>query len=457
MNIVIIGGGSFGTALANQFSYNENNSITIYLRNKEVEKEINNYNTNSRFFPNRKLNDKIKASSNLEVVKNGDVVIIAIPSKDIPEIVVQIKPLLSSKTLLVNTAKGLMEDGTTLVDYLIDELHHENTVTLKGPSFSNEMIDRNATLLTLGFSRKSQLELLTSLVKGTNVYLDYTTDIRGVEFLSAVKNIYAIFLGTIDAKFNSANTRFLFLTKAISEIKIILSIFGGKEETLLLGCGFGDICLTSLSDQSRNRTLGLLIGKGFYNTDNKNSSIVLEGIKALHLIDSLIVPSMREKLPLLQKVIQFFIGNDKESFNLVFESLLRPKFRTVITYGSFDLLHYGHLEILRRAKDLGDKLIVGLSTDEFNKSKGKISEFSYQRRKQFLESLHYVDLVIPEENWSQKVNDIEKYGADFLVMGDDWKGKFDDLKSFCEVVYFPRTKGISTTAIKNIILKSKTE
>lgn len=123
--------------------------------------------------------------------------------------------------------------------------------------------------------------------------------------------------------------------------------------------------------------------------------------------------------------------------------------KRVITYGTFDLLHYGHINLLERAKRLGDYLIVGLSTNEFNEIKNKRCYFSYEERKRLLEAIRYVDLVIPEENWEQKAGDIQLYQADVLVMGDDWKGKFDDMKQYCEVVYLSRTPEISTTKIKN--------
>lgn len=125
--------------------------------------------------------------------------------------------------------------------------------------------------------------------------------------------------------------------------------------------------------------------------------------------------------------------------------------KKVITYGTFDLLHYGHINLLKRAKSLGDYLIVGLSTDEFNnKEKNKECYFDYENRKSLLDAVKYVDLVIPEETWEQKVTDIQKYNVDVFVIGDDWKGKFDYLEDIgIEVVYLPRTKEISTTKIKN--------
>ena len=124
--------------------------------------------------------------------------------------------------------------------------------------------------------------------------------------------------------------------------------------------------------------------------------------------------------------------------------------RRVITYGTFDLLHYGHINLLKRAKAQGDYLVVALSTDDFNNNmKHKKCYFSYEERKRLLEAIRYVDLVIPEENWEQKVNDIKEYHIDVFVMGDDWEGKFDYLKESCEVLYLSRTPEISTTKIKN--------
>ena len=123
--------------------------------------------------------------------------------------------------------------------------------------------------------------------------------------------------------------------------------------------------------------------------------------------------------------------------------------KKVITYGTFDLLHYGHIQLLKRARELGDYLIVALSTDEFNQTaKGKRSYFPYEKRKALLEALRYVDQVIPEESWEQKPKDILRYGIHTFVIGDDWAGKFDDLQPLCQVVYLPRTPEISTSKIK---------
>jgi len=127
----------------------------------------------------------------------------------------------------------------------------------------------------------------------------------------------------------------------------------------------------------------------------------------------------------------------------------------ILTYGTYDLFHYGHMNLLRRARELGDYLIVALSTDEFNRIKGKESVMNYAQRKEILEAIRYVDMVIPEENWEQKISDIKRYQVDIFVMGDDWQGHFDYLKEYCEVVYLPRTEIISSTMLKRAINKER--
>ena len=210
--------------------------------------------------------------------------------------------------------------------------------------------------------------------------------------------------------------------------------------------------LTALNDLSRNRTLGLLIGKGFYNS-GKNKGVVLEGVKTIEFINELLTPSIKERLPLFSKMESFFT-NKESNFDIHFDALIDKKMTTIITYGTFDLLHYGHIEILRRARELGDRLVVGLSTDDFNKTKEKKCEIPYEKRKEFLESIGYVDLVIPESSWDQKKKDIVDNEIDMFIMGDDWEGEFDFLEEYCKVLYLPRTIGISTTKLKSIINKN---
>jgi glycerol-3-phosphate cytidylyltransferase len=125
--------------------------------------------------------------------------------------------------------------------------------------------------------------------------------------------------------------------------------------------------------------------------------------------------------------------------------------RTVITYGTFDLFHVGHLHLLERLRALGDRLVVGVSTDSFNESKGKQTIVRFEDRARIVAGLQCVDAVIPEERWDQKVDDIKKYEAAIFGIGDDWRGKFDHLANFCEVVYLPRTAGVSSTNLKKLL------
>jgi len=122
--------------------------------------------------------------------------------------------------------------------------------------------------------------------------------------------------------------------------------------------------------------------------------------------------------------------------------------KTIITYGTFDMFHIGHLKLLQRLKNMADELIVAISTDEFNRGKGKKVMIPYEQRSEIIANIKCVDKVIPEENWEQKVSDIQKYNIDIFAIGDDWEGKFDFLKEYCEVIYLPRTQDISTTQLK---------
>lgn len=125
--------------------------------------------------------------------------------------------------------------------------------------------------------------------------------------------------------------------------------------------------------------------------------------------------------------------------------------RTVITYGTFDMFHIGHLNLIKRLKALGDRLIVGVSTDEFNRLKGKRTLIPFEQRRAIVEAIREVDLVIPEETWEQKVDDIRKYDVTTFAIGNDWQGKFDHLSAHCEVRYLERTQGISTTELKEAL------
>jgi glycerol-3-phosphate dehydrogenase (NAD(P)+) len=449
--IAIVGAGTFGTSIAHQLSFNPTNKTTLFVRGEKQKNEIKKNHTNKKYLPNFKLNPRVKATNDFSKLKSYEVVVLAIPSGYFSSYEKIFVENINKEALVINMSKGLLDGGISIYDHFNSNLQFKNFVSLKGPSFSTEVLENQPTLLTLGYESVNQVSKIRDIFEQTNFYFDFTRDINGVEYLSALKNIYAIFMGNIDGKFNSKNTRFFILTQCFKEMGILLKYLDCDSKTINLGCGLGDFCLTALSDMSRNRTLGLIIGKGFFNISDTKNSVVLEGIKTLHLLNALIESKLLSNLPILKSLFNLFIYKKTKTLKVNFESLLKNKFKTVLTYGTFDLLHYGHLEILKRAKDYGHKLIVGLSTDEFNLTKGKVCEFSYGRRKKYLESLDFVDLVIPEDTWDQKENDVKNHNIDYFIMGDDWKGKFDFLSEHCDVIYLPRTEGISTTQLKNLL------
>jgi len=450
-NVAIIGAGQFGTAIGNCLSASKINNVTLFSNNKNKVRDINNNNKNVDVFPNFILNEKLKATASFKNLITYEVIFLAIPSSKIVEFISLNKTKIKENAVIVNLSKGMVSKELTILDYLQKEMPTCNVVSMKGPTFAIELLKGSNTLFTFAFDDHKNYNLIRNVVDNTNIYLDTSSDLIGVEVLSVLKNIYAILLGYIDAKYNSANTRFLILTKAFGEMRVLLKELGGQEETLDLACGYGDLGLTCLNDLSRNRTLGLLMGKGFY-VDNSNN-IVLEGLKGLNMISKMIPSKIIERLPLFSRIKESF-SNHSGVININFKDLIMQKEKNVITYGTFDLLHYGHLEILSRAKNLGTRLTVGLSTDDFNKEKGKTCVHNYDKRKEFLESLSYVHKVIPENSWNQKINDIKVNNIDLLVMGDDWRGKFDELNEYCEVEYLPRTKGVSTTLLKKNLSES---
>ena len=320
MNILVLGAGTFGTAVANELSVNTENKVTLFSRKQEKVEEINQFQTNKSCFPNKHLTKHLKASSDKEFIRDADIVFIALPSSVIIENLIALKSFFKDDTLFVNLSKGLFERGVTIVESVKKELDTENVVTLKGPSFAVEVMEHADTLLTLGYTTKQQYETVNKIVKNTSLHIDSTTDIRGVELLSVLKNIYAVVLGVVDAKYNSPNTRFMILTKSFSEVRVLLRSLGGADDTLFLACGFGDLCMTSLNDLSRNRTLGLLIGKGFFNSEYKSNSVILEGLNAIEMFHELLADNLHKDLLIFNKLYDFF-ANKESNLEFKFDEL----------------------------------------------------------------------------------------------------------------------------------------
>ena len=222
MNIIVLGAGSFGTAIANELVVNLDNKVKLFSSNQSKVDEINFESTNKSCFPNKELHKKLKATSDKSDMLDADIVFIALPSRVVITYLKDLKSYFREGVLLVNLSKGLLEGGVTIVESIKKDLQIDNVVSLKGPSFAVDVMEHVDTLLTLGYSRRNQYQMISSIIKNTAIHIDCTTDVRGVELLSVLKNIYALVLGVVDAKYNSPNTRFMILTKAFAEVRILL-------------------------------------------------------------------------------------------------------------------------------------------------------------------------------------------------------------------------------------------
>ena len=268
--------------------------------------EINAAHINSKYFPTLHLNPGLYATTDEQMLEGCEIIFLAIPSVIMIDYLKKIGQHLPPDAILINLAKGFGKGYQTILECLNEEFPNP-VCTMKGPSFAREIINRLPTGFTLGSQNPVHLARLRDLFINTNIHLDYSNDIRGVEILSILKNIYAVVLGIVDAQFNSPNLRFLILTKSFNEMRKLLQAFGGRVETLFNFCGYGDFTLTALNDLSRNRTLGLLIGKGFF-TEHVSHELVLEGKTAVNEFYNQISSSMRveDHFPIIAELYRIF-------------------------------------------------------------------------------------------------------------------------------------------------------
>lgn len=304
--VAIIGAGTIGTALGNILAESGNAEVLLLSVEEEVVHSVNQKHINARYFPGHRLHAELKASTDVKELGGSSVIFLAIPSVAIMEYLLSIKTHIPQSALLVNLAKGFGCAENTVVECLSQNFPNE-VCSLKGPSFAKEIIDRIPTGFTLGYYHAGSVDLVSDLFKGTTIHLDFSKDVHGVELLSILKNIYAIALGIVDAQFNSPNLRFLILTRAFREMMNIMLFFGGKEETVFRYCGYGDFTLTALNDLSRNRTLGLLIGKGFF-TEHVSHELVLEGKTASTVFYNKLskATGVEERFPIIAELNKIF-------------------------------------------------------------------------------------------------------------------------------------------------------
>lgn len=308
--VVFVGSGAIATAIGNVLARKGMYEVTLLSIEEEVVESINTQRLNAAYFPNVKLSRNLKATTDVEILCDADVVFMAIPSTAVVGYLLENKKHLNPRAVIVNLAKGFGKDDKLIPDcvktFLVNPL-----LTMKGPSFAREIINRQETGFTLASYTNEYFNDVADLFENTNIYFDYSNDMNGVELASILKNIYAIIIGMLDANYDSANMRSLIITKAINEIRSLIINFGGNDITMFNYCGFGDFSLTALNDLSRNRTLGLLIGKGFFNS-GISEKVVLEGRIAVDVFYQKVQDSHIDinAFPLMSELYHVFNDND---------------------------------------------------------------------------------------------------------------------------------------------------
>jgi glycerol-3-phosphate dehydrogenase (NAD(P)+) len=306
--IVFIGAGAIGTSLGNSLVKNPNLDIVLVSIEEEVVKSVNEQHINQKYFPGVSLNPRLKATLSTEPISSSDFLFMAIPSVETVKYLKEHKGMISPGTIVINLAKGFGEHNCTIIRCLKEFLPNP-VCPMKGPTFARDIINNQPTAFTVGSDDPALFPKFSQLFRDTNIYLDYSTDIQGVEILSILKNIYAIVAGITDASFDAPNLRSLVLTKAFKEMRDILLEFGCSEQTMFKFCGFGDFTLTALNDLSRNRTLGLLIGKGFF-TREMSDTVVLEGKIAVNvLVEVLASRNLNGHFPILHELHKVFTSH----------------------------------------------------------------------------------------------------------------------------------------------------
>ena len=477
--IGILGAGTWGIALARMLT-KCHHDVTVW---SAIESEIDELESTRRQvnLPGIIIPEETKFTKKIEnVCANKEILLFAVPSQYVRATTVAAATFIPDGQIIVDVAKGIESDTHyTMTQVIWDELEKRgkreiSLVALSGPTHAEEVAkDLPTTIVSacndLSVAKKVQDVFMNSCLR---VYTNQ--DIEGVELCGAVKNIIALAAGVATGLGYGDNTKAALITRGMAEITRLGVEMGCNEETFSGLAGIGDLIVTATSQHSRNNRCGMLIGQG-YSVDEaiQRVGMVCEGINAIPATIQL-ARQYNVDMPIVTVVDQV-INHGLSPQTAVAELMMREKrsesnasnlqinyehlllrskkghsMKRVITYGTYDLLHYGHINLLRRAKALGDYLIVVLSSDEFNwNEKHKKTYFTYEQRKQLLESIRYVDLVIPETNWQQKRTDVHEYHVDTFVMGDDWKGKFDFLKEEgVEVVYLPRTPEISSSQMK---------
>jgi glycerol-3-phosphate dehydrogenase (NAD(P)+) len=282
LNVGVIGAGSLGTAISQTISENVD-QLLLHVRKQDLCDDINNTGYNTHYYPNNKLNNNIKATTDLNDLKNCEIIFLAIPSSAFRSTLKNLKDVIPEDTILVTTAKGIEYPSLKTMGDLISEYFDENYVVLSGPNFASEIMLNQPTVTNIASRKDENSQKVKEVLSTKHFKVKIIDDIRGIELCGVLKNINAIANGICEGMNINENARYGILTKSFKDTITIIEAFGGVSETAHEYCGFGDLILTSTSSESRNHTLGILYGQRLI-IDEAASGIVFEGKNSIKAV-----------------------------------------------------------------------------------------------------------------------------------------------------------------------------
>lgn len=281
LNVCVIGAGALGTAISQTIS--ENVPVLLHLRNQELCDDINNTGYNTQYYPNQKLNENIKATTDFNDLKECDIIFLAIPSSAFRTTLKSLKEVIGNDTIIVTTAKGIEYPSLNTMGDLISEYFDENFVALSGPNFASEIMLNQPTITNIASRKRENAEKVKSVLATKEFKVKIIDDIKGIELCGVLKNINAIANGICEGMNINENARYSILTKGFKDTIKIIEAVGGNSDTAHEYCGFGDLIMTSTSSESRNHTLGILYGQRLI-IDEAASGIVFEGKNSIRAV-----------------------------------------------------------------------------------------------------------------------------------------------------------------------------
>lgn len=306
MKTVIVGGGAFGTAIACTLASRSANKVMILVRSQVLSDSINESRRNTKYLADFKLPKAVKATTNYQVLSEAEIIFLALPAHQVVAFVTEHQVKFSPEAIIINLAKGLDEDNLTLDRAILKVLPDVTLGTLKGPNFARALLAYAPAGMTMAFSIKAKESEIKvrKIFSQSNVSLEFWNNLTEVEFVSALKNVLAIVMGVCDAIEENPNTRFLIVKKIIDEAYRLVIANGFNPGVLLTYAGIGDLLMTALNDSSRNRTLGLLIGRGF-DFAAQVSGPVMEGKRTINLLSEKLEGQI-DTYPVLKNLKELF-------------------------------------------------------------------------------------------------------------------------------------------------------